>query len=131
MDIRVQEGDITQVEADVVVVNLFEGVTTPGGATGAMDQALGGAISDVIALGDLKGKFGELATLHTHGRVAAPRVAVAGLGEASEFGPDKVRDLSAQVMRALRKPGVGHVATILHGRRAARRWARRLWSMAR
>ena len=60
MDVRVEAGDITQVVADVIVVNLFEGVTAPGGATGAVDRALDGAISKLIALGDVKGKAGEL-----------------------------------------------------------------------
>ena len=44
MDIRVVRGDIAQQAADAIVVNLFEGVTAPGGATGAVDRALDGAI---------------------------------------------------------------------------------------
>ncbi|MXW30298.1 MAG: hypothetical protein F4Z88_06070 [Chloroflexi bacterium] len=47
--VRVEQGDITQSDADAIVVNLFEGVTTPGGGTGAVDGALDGAISALIA----------------------------------------------------------------------------------
>ena len=40
MEIRVEKGDITQRQADAIIVNLFEGVTSPGGGTGAVDRAL-------------------------------------------------------------------------------------------
>ncbi len=58
---QVISGNITEMSVDAVVVNLFEGIKQPGGATGAMDKALGGAISQLIADGDIKGKYGEQA----------------------------------------------------------------------
>ncbi|MFN0147639.1 MAG: leucyl aminopeptidase, partial [Dehalococcoidia bacterium] len=115
MDIRVEAGDIAQATADVIVVNLFEGVTAPGGATGAIDRALDGAISKLIALGDIKGKSGELTLLHTFGKIAAPRVLVAGLGKQADFDVDAIRNLAANTARSLRKPGITSVATIAHG----------------
>ena len=75
MDIQVKQGDIAQAAADLVIVNLFQGVTRPGGATGAVDRALGGAISDVIAAGDFAGKSGETLVLYTpRGDPREPRV---------------------------------------------------------
>ncbi len=44
----------------------------PGGATGAVDKALDGAISRLIASGDFTGKAGTTALLYTGGKVAAP-----------------------------------------------------------
>src|SRR5574340_1058693 len=103
MDVRVASGEITRVETQCAVVNLFEGVGSPGGGTGAIDRALSGMITELIAAGDIRGKWGELTLLHTAGRgVAAPRVLVAGLGKSSEFTVDRVRDLSATVARFLR-----------------------------
>lgn len=115
LDVRVTAGDIARFEADVIVVNLFEGVTSPAGATGAVDRALDGAISKLIALGDIRGKAGELTTLHTFGTLPAPRVLVAGLGKAADFDVDAVRNLSANVIRAVRRTGITKVATIVHG----------------
>jgi len=115
MQFEVTAGDIARTQADVVVVNLFEGVTTPGGGTGAVDQALDGAISKLIALGDIKGKAGELTLIHTYGKIPAPRVVVAGLGKPAEFDIDAVRNLAANVVRFVRRPGVKTVATIAHG----------------
>lgn len=115
MDISVVQGDISATEADVIVVNLFEGVKSPGGATGAVDRALDGAISKLIELGDIRGKAGERTTIHTFGKIAAPRVLVAGLGKAEEFDVHAVRNLSAEVARACRRPSVKTVATVVHG----------------
>jgi leucyl aminopeptidase len=97
------------------MVNLFEGVTSPGGATGAVDAALDGAISKLISLGDIRGKSGEFTLIHTFGRIPSPRVLVAGLGKADAFDIDAVRNVSANAMRFLRKPGITRVATIVHG----------------
>jgi len=51
VEIKVETGDIAGHPAKAIVVNLFEGVKAPGGATGAVDKALDGAISALIAEG--------------------------------------------------------------------------------
>ena len=48
MQITVATGEITSIQTPALVVNLFKGVTEPGGATGAVDKALDGAISRLI-----------------------------------------------------------------------------------
>ena len=57
MNISTAIGNITEQKADAIVLNLFEGITTPGGATGAVDQVLNGQVSTLIANGDFTGKF--------------------------------------------------------------------------
>jgi leucyl aminopeptidase len=96
VEFSVKSGDITRSSADIAVVNLFEGVTAPGGATGAIDDALGGQISTLIAQGDIRGKAGELTLIHTFGKIPCPRVLVAGLGKAADFDVDAVRNLAAK-----------------------------------
>jgi leucyl aminopeptidase len=63
MEIEIIHGSILTVEADTLVVNLFEGVRAPAGATGAVDQALDGAIRELIESGDLSGKSGPIASV--------------------------------------------------------------------
>ena len=115
MQINVQAGDIARADAACVVVNLFEGVASPGGATGAVDSALDGMISQLTAAGDIRGKWGELTLLHTFGKTPSPRVLVAGLGKSAEFSVDRARELSANVARYLRGRRVTSAATIAHG----------------
>ncbi len=116
MNIRVEQGNITQQACDCIVVNLFEGVTIPGGATGAVDQALGGAISRLVTTGDFTGKAGTTALLYTNGQLPAPRVLVVGLGDAAKFDINAVRKTAGAVTKALAqvKP-VRRFATIVHG----------------
>ena len=115
IDVNVVVGDITDFATPALVVNLFEGVTHPGGATGAVDRALGGAITALIADGEIKGKLGELTLVHTPGRIPANRVVVAGLGKAGDFDTGSVRRVSGDVARFLRGKGVTEFATIAHG----------------
>ena len=115
MEIAAIRGDITEVESPAIVVNLFEGVSKPSGATGAVDEALGAAIAALIADGEIKGKRGEKTLVHTLGKLPAKRVLVAGLGEADELTADTLRVVAGDVARYLRGKGVTSFATVLHG----------------
>jgi leucyl aminopeptidase len=115
VDIKVIVGDIAQIEADAIVVNIFEGVEKPGGATAAVDRALDGAISSLISHGEIKGKFGEVSIVHTFGKLPARIVAVAGLGRREDFNADKIRGVTGEFCRSLRKLNCHRITTILHG----------------
>ncbi|MCH7593983.1 MAG: leucyl aminopeptidase [Chloroflexi bacterium] len=119
MELSVVSGDITAQAVDAIVVNLFEGVESPGGATGAVDGAIGGAISSLISAGEIKGSRGEVTVIHTLGDAyagfAPDRVLVAGLGKSESFDLDGVRSVSAVVARRLRRMNVSSAATIVHG----------------
>ena len=85
MTIDVQSADITDIETPALVVNLFRGVKKPGGATGAVDKALGGIITQLIKDGEIKGSAGETTLIHTLGKIKPSRVLVAGLGPQDKF----------------------------------------------
>jgi len=115
MEIKLVAGDITQIEADGIAVELFEGVKQLGDSTAAVDKALGGAIEHLISSGEIKGKTGEVSIIHTLGKLPARVVAVAGLGERQKFNVDKVRIAAGDSCRTLRKLNCHKVATILMG----------------
>lgn len=115
MEIKVIVGNIAQIESDAIVVNLFEGVEQPDGATAAVDKALDGAISSFISRGEVKGKFGEVSIVHTFGKLPAAIVAIAGLGKRQDFNVDKIRGVAGEFCRALRKLNCHKISTILHG----------------
>ena len=92
MKITVQPGGIQSIEAEAIIVNLFKGVTQPGGATGVVNQALDGALGELIEAGDLTGKLGQTVVLYPRGAIPARRVIVVGLGEADEFDLEAVRE---------------------------------------
>jgi len=115
VEIKVITGDITSVQADAIVVNLFEGAERPGGATGAVDKALDRAITALIKQGEIKGKLNEISIIHSLGKVPARIVAVVGLGKESDFTIEKIRISAAEICRSLRKLNCRRVATIVHG----------------
>ena len=115
MDLHVTQGSIQESAADTLIVNLFDDVHAPGGATGAMDQALDGAIRDLIAGGDLSGKAGEVAVIYPRGAIAAQRVLVVGLGQRDGFDLEGVRQAAAAAIKRAHELKAKNVATIVHG----------------
>jgi leucyl aminopeptidase len=115
MDVKVQLGTIETAQADVIIVNLFEGVDVTFGATGAVDKALNGAITDVIRSGDFRGKLNEVSVLYSHGAIPARRVIVVGLGKVADFNLDRVRQAAAWSARKARDLGCKSIATVAHG----------------
>jgi leucyl aminopeptidase len=115
MDLSILSGSIQEVDADAIVVNLFEGVAEPGGATGAVEKALNGAIRDLIANGDIRGKLNETALFYPRGSIPARRVILVGLGPESRFDLDTVRQAAAAAARRARDSGARSLASIVHG----------------
>lgn len=115
LEVKVVTGDITEIDADAIVVSLFQGVEQVSGASAAVDEALGGAISSLISKGEFKGKFGEVSIVHTLGKLPARMVAVAGLGKQQDLNLDRIRGVAGEFCRSLRKLNCHRIATILHG----------------
>lgn len=115
MNINVIQGDITEQSAAALVVNHFEGLQSPGGATRALDNKLGGAIRALIASGDFKGKLGETAVLYPHGEILATRVILVGLGRSAEFTLDRARQAAGAAAAKAVALGCRSLATVVHG----------------
>jgi len=115
LDVNVINGDITTVQTDAIIVNLFEGVKSFGGATGAVDKVLDKTITDLVKQGEFKGKLNEISIIHSLGNVPARIIAVVGLGKESDLTLDRIRTLAAESCRALRKLSCRRIASIVHG----------------
>lgn len=120
MRLDVHLGRIQSQDADTIIVNLFQGVTRPAGATGAVDGALSGAISELIASGDFSGKLGEVGVFYPRGQIGARRVLVTGLGEQEKFDLEQVRKAAAAAIKKAQELQARHVASIVHGAGIAR-----------
>lgn len=117
MEIKARQGSLSDIECDVIIVNLFEGVKTPGGATGAVDKALGGIISEyVVGKDDFKGKLGSTYIIPTYGKIPANKVLLIGLGKAEEFNLNTVREVASKaVKKATSVLKAKKIVSILHG----------------
>lgn len=106
---------LTEAECDVLIVNLFEGVKTPGGGTGAVDKAVNGAITALIEREGFEAKLGQVSDLTPSGDIKAPKIILVGLGKQDEFDVNKVRIAASAAAKRAKSLSAKHVATILHG----------------
>ncbi|MQG50531.1 MAG: peptidase M17, partial [SAR202 cluster bacterium] len=65
MKISCLKSEVSSVETEALVINLFEDVKIPGGATGTIDTLTGGKISRLIKSGEITGKKNEITIIHT------------------------------------------------------------------
>lgn len=99
MEIKVLNAQLKEQQCDVLVIGMFEktGLT---GVAASVDEALGGLIKEfVIEKDKFGGKFNHTYLLQTYGKIPANKVLVVGLGERENFTSNKLRELSAKIVK--------------------------------
>jgi leucyl aminopeptidase len=112
MEVKILQADIQSVEADAVIVTLFEGADA---SAHALDKSLNGALGDLTRSGDFRGKPNEAAVLYSRGGLGAPRVILVGLGDADELTLDRVREAAATGAKKARDLGCHSIAATAFG----------------
>ncbi|MGH2345794.1 MAG: leucyl aminopeptidase [Chloroflexota bacterium] len=107
-------GSLTEVQADALVVGLFEAERVPS-SLAAVDGALDGVITAMRERKELKGKAGEIAGIHTLGRLPAARLFVIGLGKRDQFTAEAARRAAGVATKAILKTQHGSAAFSLLG----------------
>ena len=74
-------GDFQTEETDVIALGIYEVENGLAPLVESVDKVLGGIISNLMQLGDFKGKLKQVATLYTNGRIYSPRVSLIGYGK--------------------------------------------------
>ena len=117
MDVALQAGSLLEIRTPLLVVNLFEDLERPGGATAAVDEALGGLITRLIEQREIRGEVKQVVVVHNSDRerLAAERVAVVGLGKRDEFGLEAARVAAGSAVQKARELRVSELATVVHG----------------
>src|SRR3990172_1999232 len=110
-----QIGSVTDVVADALGVNIFKGEKKPGGATGAVDGALNGLLSQLIAEENFKGETGQTMLVHTQGKLPAKKIILVGLGEKKDFDLNAIRKAAASAAKKAEAVEAKKVASVLHG----------------
>ncbi len=115
MEIRVVADNILKSDADAVITGMYEGTENLEGETLAIDEALGGVISELIKKGEIKGKLNQTIVIYSLGKLPASRVLVAGLGKKEELTIEKIRGVIGGACRLLQKQKVSDIITGAHG----------------
>ena len=111
MKIVVERGPLERVDADALVVLVFEGVKEERfGAAGLFES------------GETEGKSLELTLIHHPPGVTARRILLAGGGKAGNFDPATLQKLMAAAVRHLKSKAVRQIAVALDNRFAQPAW---------
>jgi len=117
MELKIKNISVTEIKSDLLIVNLFEGTTLPGGTTGAVDKELSGLITDfVIKKEGFTGQFGKTYVLPVPNHKMFTKVLIAGLGKRDEFNVNRLRELCSKVIQKVKTmDNVKNVVSMLHG----------------
>ena len=102
MRITIERQSLDRIEADALIVLVFEG----------RKEARFGA-GDLIDAGEVAGKSLELTLLHRPPGVAATRVLLAGAGKPEKFDSAELRKVVSAAVRHLKSKSVKHIALAL------------------
>jgi len=93
--IKARKSDLCECETDMLAVGHFSDSNRLGKALRELDNKLEGAIGQLIALGDFRGKPGTTAVVYSKGQIGAKRVLLVGFGEKKSSNLDTLRRAAA------------------------------------
>lgn len=100
MKIEILNAELKEQDCDVLVVGMYEKTEVLSGVIASVDEALGELISEFVIKKDkFEAKFGSTYLLQTYGKIPANKVLVVGLGEKEKFTSNKLRELSAKIVK--------------------------------
>jgi leucyl aminopeptidase len=100
-------------EADALILPIFEGQPKVPPEAVALDKKLKGAIAQLLADREFRGKFMELVPVHNLGNAPSKWTVLVGLGKPEELDLVRLRNALQAAGRVLRKRGHRRVAVIL------------------
>ena len=99
------------IPVDALAVPVATGQRLSGSAVD-LDRALGGLLSELLASAEFKGRIHEVLPVPTHGRIAARRVILYGLGAIRDLDGQRLRSAHHELVRAARTYGYRRLALV-------------------
>ncbi len=100
-------------EADALILPIFEGQSKVPAEAVALDKKLKGAITQLLADQEFRGRFMELVPVHNLGNAPSKWTVLVGLGKATELDLVRLRNALQAAGRLLRKRGHRRVTVLL------------------
>jgi leucyl aminopeptidase len=113
IDVKAAKADIAKLKVDVAAVGIFSDVKKSS-LLDAIDAKLDGAITRLKKIGDFKGTAGSSVFLYTHGKIAAERLLLIGLGEKQKATADTFRQAAAKAAYEAVNVKAKSLAVFLH-----------------
>jgi leucyl aminopeptidase len=112
MEVRAEFGKFYEVDADALVVMVYEGETAEEPALKELNERSGGLIAELLGSDEMHGKHGETVYVHQPGSIRAHRLLLIGAGKREEFSFDTVRRVAGSAARFLRSKGARRIAVL-------------------
>ncbi len=113
MKVSLETRALTEARADALILGRHAGESRLAPALAAVDKALGGLLTKVMAAETFEGKPGQLTHVHSDGRLRAAHVLVAGLGPQKGADAEAVRRAASAAARRARELGAKSAAAYL------------------
>lgn len=110
-NVIVQNAD--EIKTGALAVFYFQGQDSLSGKLEAIDLKLGGIIKQLIGVGEIKGKAGEVTVIHSGSKVKPQRIVVCGLGKKDLFKPDAIRQAAGSACKNLLKKNINEISFLL------------------
>ena len=95
IELKTSVVDLVQCKTQMLAIGHFSDAKKPLPEIIELCKKLGGAIEQVVKLGDFKGKEGTSSVIYNNGQIGAERVLLVGLGEQKKATIDTVRKAAA------------------------------------
>lgn len=100
MEIKVLNAELKEQACDVLVIGVWEKTEALSGVAASVDEALGGLIEEFVLKKDkFQAKFATTYLLQSYGKIPASKVLVVGLGDKDKLTLNKLRELSAKIVK--------------------------------
>jgi len=106
MELKAKTGKILDEKTDSIVVGIYEDIDNLDGSVKLIDDITEGMISDLLESGDFGGELNDTVILYTKKFLPTKRLMVVGLGKKDKFDLERLRQVSATVVRRLRDLGI-------------------------
>jgi len=115
MEFSIKKADLSVVQADLLVINIFEGMKELKGASGNVDKALNGLIGEIVKEEKFEGVAGSCLLVRPHEKGGVKRFLLIGLGKQEDFSEEAIRQAAAVSVVEAKRLQAKHVVSILHG----------------
>ncbi len=112
MEVRAENGKFYDVEADALVVTIYEGEGIDDDALKELDERTGGIVGELLGGDEMRGKQGDMVYLYRPGQIRPHRLLLVGAGKREDYSFDTIRKVTGSAARFLRSKGAHSMAIL-------------------
>lgn len=113
MRVEPKYGRVDTVTTEALVLMHCEGESLSPQDGAVLDEALGGALHDLLQTKEFEGKCHEVLLFHTQGKIPAKRLILVGIGKRKDLALDHIRQAMGYAVKRVRQAKASSFAVVL------------------